>query len=190
MRRIDHDAYRVSVRVSNRMFYALMRDVAEFGFTATDGTYNENGFFNAILPAAYKERQNAKNELRSHLEKRFSHRINRGDNKALLSEICEETFAFQCEEGGNEKNKKKLDIRLSVENIKFFSGIFFGLDAEKVSKSEFLRSLLQYYLSMPMDTREYLCYRKQCDELIEFANNKTVIVYNNDPYTEEFSLLQ
>ncbi len=47
---IDFEEGRISVRLSEGTFYALQKDVSNFNFTSADGSCNENGFFNTILP--------------------------------------------------------------------------------------------------------------------------------------------
>ena len=174
---IDFEEGRISIRLSEGTFYALQRDISNFCFLNSDGSCNENGFYNCILPILHENRSIYRERLRNVLKKRFSNKIKPEYREEIFEELDDIFNTVQFEDKGIQYHQAKLDIRLSKDNMKFFSPIFSLLKKQNIPKSAYIRNLLNQYVSLRNDEREYLCYINEYEELMKASLDKLVVEY-------------
>ena len=181
---IDFEEGRISIRLSEGTFYTLQKDIANFCFFNNDGSCNENGFYNCILPTLHKNRLIDRERLRNVLKKRFSNKIKPEFKEGVFEELDDIFNTVQYEDKGMQYHNAKLDIRLSKENMKFFSPVFSLLEKQEIPKSAYIRNLLNQYSSMRTDEREYLCFVNEYEELTTIALDNVVIEFMSNGQTE------
>ena len=80
----DLDQGKLSVRVSESVYYQLLADIDDFGFTKSDGSDNTSGFFNQLLPNLIAYRREKRKDLRKYLENNIIHCIKDNYQDKLL----------------------------------------------------------------------------------------------------------
>ena len=183
---IDFEEGRISIRLSEGTYYALQRDIADFCFVSNDGSYNENGFYNTILPALHKNRILERTKLRRIFEKRFSDKIKPQYKNELLNELDDIFNLVQFDDKITKYHQAKVDIRLSKNNMKLFADVFSLLETQKIPKSSYIRNLLNQYACMRTDDREYLCYENVYEEIMDAADEHQVLEFSSKFGTEDF----
>ena len=181
---IDFEEGRISIRLSDGTFFALKKDIATFCFFNNDGSCNENGFYNCILPTLHKNRLIYRDRLRNVLEKRFSNKIKPEFKEEVFDELDDVFNTVQFEDKGIQYHNAKLDIRLSKDNMRFFSPIFALLEKQEIPKSAYIRNLLNQYASMRNDEREHLCFVNEYEELTMAAHNNVAIEHTSNSQIE------
>ena len=171
----DYEEGRISIRLSEGTFYALQRDISNFCFLNSDGSCNENGFYNCILPILHENRSMYREKLRNVLKKRFLDKIKPEYREDVFEELDDIFNIVQHEDKGIQYHQAKLDIRLSKDNMRFFSPIFTLLKRQKIAKSAYIRNLLNEYTYLRTDEREYLCYVNEYEEIMQASLDKLVI---------------
>lgn len=176
---IDFEDGRVSVRLSETTYYVLQQDVAAFCFFNNDGSYNENGFYNVILPLLHLKRTRKRERLRKILEKRFGDKVKPEFKDEIFYELDDVFNLVKFDDKKTKYHQAKIDIRLSKENMQLFSEMFSVLALRKIPKSTYIRSLLNQYTTLRTDEREFLCYSKQYDELMKIIEDEYAVEYYN-----------
>ena len=186
---IDFEEGRISVRLSEGTYYCLQRDVAKFCFLSADGSCNENGFYNTILPRLHEKRVAERKRLHKVLTKRFIDKIKPEFKNEVLNELDDVFNVVLYEDKGTRYHHAKIDIRLSKENMSYFADIFSLLKAQCIPKSAYIRNLLNQYTTMRTEERECICYAKEFAELWELSNENAMVEYLKDGYVENMILV-
>ena len=186
---IDFEEGRISVRLSEGTYYLLQRDIAKFCFVSNDGSYNENGFYNTVLPSLHENRLSERFALRKILEKRFANKVKPEFKEELFCEMDDVFNIVQFEDKGTKYHQAKIDIRLSKENMKKFSGVFSLLKTQEIPKSAYIRNLLNQYTAMRIDEREYLCYKREYEDLMQVVNEGLWLEYKTGQIVEDIFVM-
>ena len=133
-----------------------------------------------------KNRSIYRERLRNVLKKRFSNKIKPEYREEIFEELDDIFNTVQFEDKGIQYHQAKLDIRLSKDNMKFFSPIFSLLKKQNIPKSAYIRNLLNQYVSLRTDEREYLCYINEYEELMQASLDKLVVEYIENGKEEIF----
>ena len=115
------------------------------------------------------------------MERRFAHKIKPEYKNEIFNELDDVFNSVQFEDKGTRYHQSKIDIRLSKDNMRKFADVFSMLKLQKISKSAYIRNLLNQYTTMRTEEREYICYKREFIELSDAASNKAVIEF---PYEE------
>lgn len=162
--KIDHEEYKVKIKVSDSTYFLLKQDMFRFGFIKTNEEANVNLFINYVLPIMYLFRLKQNDSLKSKLN-------NLNIKEDTIENIVETTNNFYNEDDISYHNEI-INIRISTKNMDIFSFLF--KDKSK-KKSTFLRSLINQYTNLKLDIREFLFFNDNY-HLVEKAMKKKYIV--------------
>lgn len=157
---IDHEEFKVKIKLSAGTNMLLQQDMFRFGFIKSNEEFNVNLFVNYLLPIMYKFRKSQNDMFKAKLSKRIQ-------NEKQINDFIELANDFYYEDHASYHNET-INLRISKKNMDLFQSIFNG-DFKK--KSTFLRSLINQYASMKLDTREFFFFNNEY-HLIEEAMNK------------------
>lgn len=170
---IDHEEFKVKIRVSNSINILIQQDMFRFGYLKDNQELNPNLFLNRILPIMDKYRIERNGKLKNVLKKeKISNDLIDEQLDAINKHYYEDHFD-SCDE--------IINLRISKENMK-------GFDDEVKRSSTYIKSLINEYSNMRLDNREFLFFideytliQKAIDEglLISFFHNN--VEYNIFP---------
>lgn len=81
----DLEQGKLSVRVSEGVYYQLLADIEDFNFQKSNGEQNANAFFNQLLPNLISYRFEKRKDLRNYLENNIRHCIKENFQDKLFS---------------------------------------------------------------------------------------------------------
>ena len=188
----DLDQGKLSVRVSEGVYYQMLADIDDFSFKKTDGSSNVSGFFNQLLPQLIAYRISKRKDLRGFLEKNIVHCIKENYQDKLL-DFMDDLFDYSYFDDYREHyHRHTFHFRLQKTNIIKMQGFFDELEVQNQNKTSYLRNLFNEYANMRKDRREALCFseeysilyqaiRKGCMITCTFkGKNYTVLPYKID----------
>lgn len=184
MQPFDLEQGKLSVRVSEGVYYQLLADIEEFNFKKTNGNKNSNAFFNKLLPNLISFRFEKRKDLRDFLENNFKHCIK--DNfKNKVFDIMDDLFdTVYFDDYRENYHRHILHFRLNKTNIIELQSFFDDLNNQNQNKTSYLRNLFNEYANMRKDKRESVCFSEEIALLNNAVKNKLLIScsYNNDYY--------
>ena len=83
----DLEQGKLSVRVSEGVYYQLLADIDDFGFRKSDGSDNANAFFNQLLPNLIAYRIEKRKDLRKYLKNNIIHCIKEFQNYTNVAKV-------------------------------------------------------------------------------------------------------
>lgn len=173
---IDHEEYKVKVKLSASTNFLLQQDMFRFGFVKNNEEPNINYFINHILPIIYRYRKTQDNSLEKKLSKICRQEVMYSLINELNSFYYEDTISY---------HNEIINLRISKKNMELFNHIF--SDAS-YKKSTIIRSLINQYSNLKLDMREFLCFNAEY-HLIEKALCKyNVTLMNNGKRTIFFPI--
>ncbi|MEG1506701.1 MAG: hypothetical protein RR478_04300 [Bacilli bacterium] len=169
---IDHEDFKVKIKISSNTNTLLQQDMFRFGFLKANEKLNPNLFLNHILPIMDAYRQEEDDKLKSRLIKdKIINDIDEDGITSINNHYYEERFNL-CDE--------VINLRISKENMA-------GFDNEMKRTSTYLRSLINEYSNLRLDTREFLFFIDEY-HLVKNAFNKDLMIrfFQNDVNYEFF----
>ena len=181
----DLEQGKLSVRVSEGVYYQLLADVDDFGFRKSDGSDNHNAFFNQLLPNLIAYRIEKRKNLRDFLEESIIHCVKENFQNKILY-ILDDLFDFSYFNDNKEHyHRQTFHFRLNKENIIKLQGFFNDLKTLNQNKTSYLRNLFNEYANMRKDKRESLCFEYEYALLCNAIENKSSITcsFNSSNYS-------
>lgn len=181
----DLDQGKLSVRVSEGVFYQLLADISDFEFMKSDGSENPNAFFNQLLPNLILYRLNKRKNLRAYLENNIIHCIKENYQEKLL-DFMDDLFDYSYFDDGDEHyHRETFHFRLNKANIIKLQGFFEELESQQRNKTSYLRNLFNEYANMRKDKRECICFNKEYSVLCHAIDDKRSITcsFNGENYS-------
>lgn len=175
----DLEQGKLSVRVSEGVYYQLMADIYDFDFQ------KQNTFLNKLIPNLVAYRAEKRRDLRDFLEKNIIHCIKDSFQDKLLY-IMDDMFDYAYFDDYRENyHRHTLHFRLNKENIIKLQGFFNELQMQNQNKTSYLRNLFNEYANMRKDKREYLFFDRECYLIEDAIERKTAITctFKNAKYT-------
>ena len=154
----DLDQGKLSVRVSEGVYYQLLADIDDFGFKKANGSDNLSGFFNQLIPNLIAYRIVKRNDLRKYLENNIVNCI-KDNYKDKLLYFMDDLFDHTYFDDNREHyHRQTFHFRLQKANIIKLQSFFDELEIQNHKKTSYLRNLFNEYTSMRKDKREALCF--------------------------------
>lgn len=181
----DLEQGKLSVRVSEGVYYQLLTDIEDFAFKKANGSDNANAFFNQLLPNLIAYRIEKRKGLRKYLENNIIHCIKDNYQDKLLY-FMDDLFDFCYFDDYREHyHRETLHFRLNKANIIKMQGFFDELEAQNQNKTSYLRNLFNEYANMRKDKREDICFSNECSLLYRAMDNKRSITcsFNDKSYS-------
>lgn len=175
----DLEQGKMSVRVSEGVYYQLMADIYDFDFQ------KQNTFLNKLIPNLVAYRVEKRRDLRDFLEKNIIHCIKDSFQDKLLY-IMDDMFDYAYFDDYRENyHRHTLHFRLNKENIINLQAFFNELQMQNQNKTSYLRNLFNEYANMRKDKRESLFFDKECYLISNAIERKTAIncMFKNANYT-------
>ena len=171
----DLEQGKLSVRVSEGVYYQLLADIDDFGFRKADGTDNANAFFNQLLPNLIAYRVEKRKDLRKYLENNIIHCIKDNYQDKILY-FMDDLFDYSYFDDYREHyHRHTFHFRLNKANIIKLQAFFDELAAQNQNKTSYLRNLFNEYANMRKDKREALCFEEESSLLWRAIDNKASI---------------
>ncbi|MBQ8375279.1 MAG: hypothetical protein IJX98_06900 [Clostridia bacterium] len=171
----DLEQGKLSVRVSEGVYYQLLADIDDFGFRKSDGSDNISGFFNQLLPNLIAYRIEKRKDLRKYLEKNIIHCIKDNYQDKLLYFMDDLFDCSYFDDYREHYHRQTFHFRLNKANIIKLQGFFDELEEQNQNKTSYLRNLFNEYVNMRKDKREGLCFDDMYSLLYHAINNKCSI---------------
>ncbi len=181
----DLDRGKISVRLSEGVYYQLIADIEDFDFTKPDGSNNANAFLNQLLPNLILYRISKREKLRKYLEDNIINCIKDNFKDKILS-FMDDLFDHSYFDDNNEHyHKQTLHFRLNKQNIIRTQPFFNELEVHNQNKTTYLRNLFNEYANMRKDKRECICFDNELTNLINAVNNNHTITctFENKNYS-------
>lgn len=168
----DLDQGKLSVRVSEGVYYQLLADIEDFGFRKSDGSDNANAFFNQLLPNLIAYRTQKRKDLRRYLENNIIHCIKDAYQDKLLY-FMDDLFDYSYFDDYREHyHRQTFHFRLQKANIIKLQSFFDELMVQNQNKTSYLRNLFNEYANMRKDKREVICFDDEYALLCNVINSK------------------
>lgn len=172
----DLDQGKLSVRVSEGVYYQLLADADDFNFRKMDGSNNLSGFFNQLLPNLIAYRMEKRKDLRQYFENNIVHCIKDNYQNKLLY-FMDDLFDHSYFDDYREHYHRQIfHFRLQKANIIKLQSFFDELEVQNQNKTSYLRNLFNEYANMRKDKREALCFDDEYSLLCDAINNKRSII--------------
>ena len=171
----DLEQGKLSVRVSEGVFYQLLADIEDFEFKKLDGSDNANAFFNQLLPNLIAYRIEKRKDLRKYLQNNIIHCIKDNYQDKLLY-FMDDLFDYSYFDDYREHyHRQTFHFRLQKANIIKLQSFFEELEAQNQNKTSYLRNLFNEYASMRKDKREALCFDDENSLICKAIDNQCAI---------------
>ena len=180
----DLDQGKLSVRVSEGVYYQLLADMEDFNFCKKNNKTNANAFFNQLLPNLVDYRFKKRKYLRHYFQDNIEFCIKESYRGKLLLFI-DDLFDYSYFDDYKENyHNYTFHFRLSKTNIIGLQNFFDELKAQNRNKTTYLRNLFNQYSNMRKDNRESLCFNKELITLKNAILEKHAIIcfYKNIAY--------
>ncbi len=165
----DLEQGKLSVRVSEGVYYQLLADSEDFNFQKT------NAFFNQLLPNLVAYRREKRKDLRKYLENNIIHCIKDNYQNKLLY-FMDDLFDYSYFDDYREHyHRHTFHFRLWKANIIKLQNFFDELKLQNQNKTTYLRNLFNEYANMRKDKREALCFNNEYSLLCRAIDNKLSI---------------
>lgn len=181
---VDLDKWRLSVRVSEGVYYQLIADIDDFDFRNPDGSNNTSGFFNQLLPNLISYRIEKRKDLRRYLENNITHCIKDNYQDKLLY-FMDDLFDYAYFDDYREHyHRQTVHFRLQKANVIKLQDFFDELEAQNQNKTSYLRNLFNEYANMRKDKREAICFDREYSLLSRAIDDNCSITcsYKNEEY--------
>ncbi len=181
----DLEQGKLSVRVSEGVYYQLLADIDDFNFRKYDGSDNLSGFFNQLLPNLIAYRIEKRKDLRKYLENNIIHCIKDNYQDKLLY-FMDDLFDYSYFDDYREHyHRHTFHFRLQKANIIKLQSFFDELESQNQNKTSYLRNLFNEYANMRKDKREAICFDEEYSILCRAIDNKCLITcsYNDENYS-------
>lgn len=175
----DLEQGKLSVRVSEGVYYQLMADIEDFDFQ------KRNAFFNKLLPNLIVYRLEKRKDLRTFFENNIVHCIKDNYQEKLLY-VMDDLFDHVYFDDNRENyHHRTLHFRLNKANIIQLQGFFDELQAQNQNKTSYIRNLFNEYANMRKDRREYRCFERECYLILNAIENQNAITctFKGENYT-------
>ena len=181
----DLEQGKISVRLSEGVYFQLLADVEDFNFKKANGTLNPNAFFNHLLPNLIAYRIAKRKSLRSYIKKSILGYVKDNYKNNFLYRM-DDLFDF-CYFDDNQEHyhRETIHFRLNKSNIIQLQDFFNELEKLKEKKTTYLRNLFNEYASMRKDKRECICFDDEYAILCHAIskNLSVTCLYKNEKHT-------
>jgi len=183
----DLEQGKLSVRVSEGVYYQFLADIEEFKFTKSDGSENANAFFNQLIPNLIAYRIEKRKDLRKFFENNIVHCIKESYQDKLLY-YMDDLFNYSYFDDYREHyHNYMFHFRLNKSNIINLQDFFDELAAQNQNKTTYLRNLFNEYANMRKDKREAICFDNEYSTVRRaISENLSINCYYNG---ENYSLI-
>jgi hypothetical protein len=159
----DLEQGKISVRLSEGVYNQLKADIVFFAFKKEKGGWNENAFFNKLIPNLIDYRTSKRNQLRDYIKDNFECCI-KDEFREKVYYVLDDIFNTVYFNDYNENyHSLRIHFRLNKENIINLNDFFVELETKNIKKTSYIRNLLNEYCDMNRDKREWLCFKTEFD---------------------------
>ncbi|MGN0824627.1 MAG: hypothetical protein ACI4MB_06145 [Candidatus Coproplasma sp.] len=192
----DLERGKISVRVSEGVYYQLLADIDDFKFKKANGEQNANAFFNQLIPNIIDYRVDKRRELRKYLEINIKHCIKECFQEKLLYDMDDLFDNTYFDDYREQYHRHVFHFRLNKSNIIRLQNFFDELQAHNQNKTSYLRNLFNEYANMRKDKREAICFDSEYKLLKRAIDSKLSIscayqdnIYSLIPYKVDLNYI-
>lgn len=180
------------IRVSNNTYYSLMEDMIDFEFFKPNGELNKNSFYNLVISRFYNNYIYQQEYIQDVLNEGFSN-VNKNKLVNIAGNIVDKINFEKNSDLDIYYHDKNIYIQVTSETRELYRHIEENSLKNK-SLSEFIRNLLNEYISKPYYIREKYIFLKQYNDIcVAIKNKRRVKIHFNEgdllfePYKFEIS---
>lgn len=169
------------IRISFATYYALLDDMYNFDYLHNDGTPNKNYFFNTLIQGFYsnykKRRENVEGLIKKYINVKGKNKV---EYENLIKTITLNLNKLYYSDFHYRYHNTSIFIYPSNGTKELFDEIEIN-ELSDESMSEFIRNLLNEYISIPFFERERCLYWNQFVKIEKaIENNKIIYMYLKD----------
>lgn len=153
---------KIKIYIPKRIAEILNKDMELFEFYKKDHSLNRNDFLNTLIVNYYEDYRQKQDMFYRETEKILEEAYIKKEEKLVCTEKLTRLYARRPEYSG-EKNT----ATLSLKPTRYSSSVIAYIQStlNNMSFSEYFRSILESYVSMPQDEREKIIFKQEFETI-------------------------